>query len=225
MSRLTLITKRSCPYVEKVKIALSEKQADYDIEYVDMNARPDWFDRVSPLGKVPVLKVSQDTGHEAAIFESDVIVEFIEEFLPGAGLHPADPVAKAQARSWMQFGSGFLPEVYAVWMARSEADYAAARDKVSGKLAHIEQTLGQGPYFHGKDFGCVDIVFAPLFCRIASFESLTPVGLLDGFPKVAAWATALTSRESVRETTPADQAETLYNALNLKESYLAQVGP
>lgn len=222
MSRLTLITKQSCPYVEKVKIALDEKQAEYDIEYVDLDARPDWFDRISPLGKVPVLKVSRPSGEETAIFESDVIVEFIEEFLPGASLHPSDPVAKAVVRSWMEFGSGLMPEVYAVWMARNQADYAAARDKVSGKLAYIEEAFGQGPYFLGENFSCVDIVFAPLFCRVESFESLTPIGLLEEFPKLAAWSRAVTSRPSVQETRAADQAETLYQALNLEESYLAR---
>lgn len=221
MMDLTLISVRSCPYVQRAMIALGEKQAPYEIAYVDLSAKPDWFMQISPLGKVPVLKVARDAEPDVTIFESSVIVEFIEEALPGPSLHPADPVAKAQARSWMEFGSGMLPEVYAIWMARTEADYAAAQEKVSRKFAYLEKRLGPGPYFEGDRFSCVDVLFAPLFVKVAAFESLTPLGLLDAFPKIAAWSEALTARPSVRDTTPDDQAETLDRVLNLKEGYLA----
>lgn len=222
MAELTLICTRSCPYVQRAIIALDEKQAQYDVSYVDLGTKPDWFTRISPLGKVPVLKVARPGKPDAAIFESSVIVEFIEEALPGYSLHPEDPVAKAEARSWMEFGSGLLPEVYGIWMAKTEADYTAARDKVSGKLAHIEASLRQGPYFDGDHFSCVDVVFAPLFGKVDTFETLTPIGLLDEFPKTAAWSRALATRPSVRNSTPDNQAETLERALNLKEAYVAR---
>jgi len=223
MAELTLIRTRSCPYVQRAIIALSEKQARYDVVFVDLADKPDWFRRISPLGKVPLLKVARPDEPDAAIFESSVIVEFIEEFLPGHNLHPGDPVARAEARSWMEFGSQLLPEVYAVWMARTEADYAAAREKVSGKLAYIEDAIGEGPYFDGDRFGCVDVTFAPLFGKVDAFESLMPIRLLDDFPKLAAWSRAVALRPSVRDSTPDNQAQTLERALNLKESYLAKL--
>lgn len=223
MSGLTLISTKSCPYVQRAMIALAEKQARYDVQIVDLKAKPDWFLAVSPLGKVPVLLVSREGEPDAAIFESSVIVEFIEEYLPGPQLLPQDPVDKAMARSWMEFGAAFLPEVYSVWMARTEEDYTAARDKVAVKLAHIERALGDGPFFDGDRFGGVDLIFAPLVSKVSVFEGLYPIGLLDAFPKLTAWSKALRSRPSVRDTTPPNQAETLEQALNLKESYAAKL--
>ena len=59
MTGLTLIRKASCPYVQRVEIALAEKQAEYATIFVDTADKPDWFTRISPLGKVPVLKVER----------------------------------------------------------------------------------------------------------------------------------------------------------------------
>ncbi|MCB2080449.1 MAG: glutathione S-transferase family protein [Novosphingobium sp.] len=223
MTDLTLISTRTCPYVQRAMIALKEKQAQFDVVHVDLSDRPDWFRQMSPLGKVPVLTVSRAGQPDTAIFESAVIVEFIEEYLPGPALHPADPVAKAEARSWMEFGSALIPEIYAVWLAKTEADYNAAHGKVCAKLAHIENRLGEGPYFAGENFGCVDVLFGPLLAKLAVLESIAAIGLLDGFPKVKAWAGALAERPSVRDTTPEGQVETLLRALPLKDGYLAQV--
>lgn len=222
MTGLTLIRTRSCPYVQRVEIALAEKGAAYETRYVDTADKPDWFTRLSPLGKVPLLNVSRPGLPDAAIFESDVIVEFIDEALPGPRLHPGDPVERAQARSWMAFGSALLPEVYAIWMARTAEDYAAARAKVEAKLAHLESALGDGPWFAGAAFGAVDVLFAPLLGKLAVFESIAAIGLLDGFPRIARWSEALAARPSVRDTTPDNQAETLIRALKLEEGHAMQ---
>ena len=219
MTQLQLISKRSCPYVQRAMIALDEKQAPYEIIYLDGPEKPAWFMDISPLGMVPVLNVVQDGQPDKPIFESMVILEYIEEGLLGPSLHPADPIDRAQARSWMEFGSGMLPQVYNIWMAKTEEDFIAARDKMTTKLAHIERNLGDGPYFAGKDFGCVDVIFAPLFNKLAVFEGLATIGVLDDLPKTKAWSTALAARPSVKRTTPADQADTLVSALDLTEAY------
>lgn len=219
MKQHKLISKRSCPYVQRAMIALHEKRAVYEIAYLDGGEKPDWFMDISPLGMVPVLIVSQEGQPEKAIFESMVILEYIEEGLPGPRLHPADPVDRAQARSWMEFGSSMLPQVYGIWMAKNEEDFIAARDKVMTKLAHIERNLGDGPYFAGEMFSCVDVIFAPLFNKLDVFEGLAAIDLINPFHKIRAWSAALAARPSVSETTPVDQAETLVKALGLPEAH------
>ncbi|KHK90298.1 glutathione S-transferase family protein [Novosphingobium malaysiense] len=222
MPELTLYSKQSCPYVQRAMIALGEKDAVYRIVYVDTAEKPDWFMQISPSGKVPVLKISQTGKPDASIFESSVILEYIEEGLPGPKLHPDDPVERAQARSWMEFGSAMLPELYSIWIARAEDDFVAARDKVAAKFAYLAKSLGVGPYFHGNRFGCVDVIFAPLFNRLEVFESLAAIDLLRPYPKVMAWSAALADRASVRQSMPKNHAETLLNALNLTEGYAMQ---
>lgn len=60
MTKLTLISFPLCPFVQRAIIALNEKGAEFDVVYIDLANKPDWFQKVSPFGKVPVLKVERD---------------------------------------------------------------------------------------------------------------------------------------------------------------------
>ena len=75
MSKLELVSHRLCPYVQRAAIALTEKGVTYTRTDIDLAAKPAWFGAISPLGKVPLLRV-RDAGREAVLFESSVICEF-----------------------------------------------------------------------------------------------------------------------------------------------------
>ena len=81
---LTLISHKLCPYVQRAVIALIEKGFPFERLDIDLANKPEWFLKVSPLGKVPVLLVRG----EVALFESNVICEYIEDTQGGAKLHP-----------------------------------------------------------------------------------------------------------------------------------------
>src|SRR5882724_3279158 len=102
-ARLKLISHKLCPYVQRAVIALNEKGVAFERIDIDLANKPDWFLKVSPLGKVPVLSVKTDGG-EVALFESNVICEYIEDTQGGSRLHPQDPLQRAQHRAWMEFG-------------------------------------------------------------------------------------------------------------------------
>ncbi|RVK64633.1 glutathione S-transferase family protein, partial [Sinorhizobium meliloti] len=91
-AQLTLISHHLCPYVQRAAIALHEKGVPFERVDIDLANKPDWFLKISPLGKVPLLRISQDGG-EAILFESTVICEYLEETQAGPKLHPADPLA------------------------------------------------------------------------------------------------------------------------------------
>src|SRR5215831_10136799 len=110
-SPLKLISHKLCPYVQRAVIALSEKGVPFERIDIDLANKPDWFLKISPLGKVPVLVVKDEAG-EVALFESNVICEYIEDTQAGRGLHPQDPLARAQHRAWMEFGSTILSELW-----------------------------------------------------------------------------------------------------------------
>ncbi|MDH3236478.1 MAG: glutathione S-transferase N-terminal domain-containing protein, partial [Alphaproteobacteria bacterium] len=74
---LTLVSHHLCPYVQRAAIALAEKAVEFERIYIDLANKPDWFRALSPLGKVPVLKVD-----DRALFESAVILEYLEETQP-----------------------------------------------------------------------------------------------------------------------------------------------
>src|SRR3982751_20174 len=82
MQELTLISHTLCPYVQRAVIALTEKGIPFERIDIDLANKPDWFLKISPLGKVPVLIVRTTDG-EAVLFESNVICEYIEDTQSG----------------------------------------------------------------------------------------------------------------------------------------------
>ena len=139
MPKLTLISHDLCPYVQRAVIALTEKGVAFDRIYIDLAAKPDWFLAISPLGKVPLLKAENDV-----IFESAVILEYLEETQPHP-LHPADPLARARHRAMIEFGSAILSDIWGLEIA---ATREAAETKVAAlrqKFARLEQELAHVP--------------------------------------------------------------------------------
>jgi glutathione S-transferase len=78
LGAFTLVSHNLCPYVQRGAIALIEKRVAFVRVYVDLSDKPDWFCAISPLGKVPLLRVAS-RGGEQVIFESAVILEYLEE--------------------------------------------------------------------------------------------------------------------------------------------------
>src|SRR2546430_8165637 len=110
--KLTLISHDLCPYVQRAVIALDEKGVPFDRVFIDLADKPDWFLAISPLGKVPLLRV----GHDDVIFESAVILEYLEETQPNP-LYPADPLARARHRAMIEFGSAILSDIWGLEIA------------------------------------------------------------------------------------------------------------
>src|SRR6185312_7412487 len=126
---LKLISHKLCPYVQRAVIALKEKGVPFERIDIDLADKPDWFLKLSPLGKVPVLLVQTEQG-ETALFESNVICEYIEETQSGAKLHPQDALARAQHRAWMEFGSTILSELWGLETTGDPAIFESKRQAV-----------------------------------------------------------------------------------------------
>ena len=211
-----LISFALCPYVQRSVIALLEKEVEFDITYIDLQNKPDWFLAISPFGKVPVLRMG-----ETVIFESAVINEYLDETNPPQ-LHPADPLQRALNRAWIEFGGSMLLDQYAVMTAPDEAAFMEHTVVYRGKLEKLEAQLGNGPYFNGDDFSLVDAAVAPVFSRIELTETLRPTGLLDGFSKAGAWSEALSARPSVQQSVPADFREMYIERIRDSDTFLAR---
>jgi glutathione S-transferase len=208
-AKLTLISHKLCPYVQRAVIALNEKGVPFERVDIDLANKPDWFLKLSPLGKVPVLLVRGDQG-EVALFESNVICEYIEDTQGGAKLHPQDPLQRAQHRAWMEFGSTILGELWGLETTGDAAVFEAKRVAVAAKFARVEETLGAGPFFAGEKFSLVDAVFAPIFRYFDVFDQLIDLSIFAETPKVRAWRVELARRESVRNAVGADYPQLLH---------------
>ena len=215
MSRLTLVSHELCPFVQRAAIALAEKGVAFERVNVDLANKPDWFLAISPLGKVPLLQVG-----DAVIFESAVIVEYLEETQPNP-LHPADPLKRADHRAWMEFGSSILMDLWSFYTATDDATLQGKATLIAGKFERLEQRLGEGPYFDGARFSLVDAVFGPVFRYFDTFDRIADFGILANKPKLAAWRHALTQRPSIARAVKPDYPERLWRFLEARGSRLS----
>ena len=221
MTELTLVSHHLCPYVQRAAIALAEKQAPFRRIYVDLSNKPDWFRALSPLGKVPLLKVV-DGGQEAVIFESAVILEYLEETQPKP-LHPSDPLERARNRAWIEYGSSILNGVARFYNAATEEALHKEAAVLADMFGRIENELNSGPWFSRKTFSLVDAVYGPIFRYFDTFDRIKDFGVLNNKPKVAAWRSALAERPSVRNVVARDYPERLTAFLDRRNSALSRL--
>ncbi|WP_316202043.1 MULTISPECIES: glutathione S-transferase family protein [unclassified Bradyrhizobium] len=216
---LKLISHKLCPYVQRAVVALTEKGVAFERIDIDLANKPDWFLKISPLGKVPVLVVPTAQG-EVALFESNVICEYIEDTQAGARLHPEGALARAQHRAWMEFGSAILGDLWGLETTQDAGVFAAKREALTAKFVRVEAALGEGPYFDGVRFSLVDAVFAPIFRYFDVFDGYGDLGIFASTPKVRAWRDRLAQRPSVRTAVSADYPQLLRAFLARHDAYL-----
>ena len=156
-------------------IVLRAKSIPFEVTYIDLRNKPDWFLAISPHGKVPVLQVDGEP-----LFESNAIAEYLDEAEPPR-LHPENLIKRARNRAWTDFITTFTP-------ALSEA---------------LEQERGNdGPYFNGPELSLVDAAYAPFLQRFLYVDRWLATGLLDDLPLLAAWAKALVESDVVAGSVP-----------------------
>lgn len=190
-----------CPFVQRSVITLNHKNIDFDIEYIDLKTPPEWFKEISPLGKVPLLKVADEV-----LFESAVINEFIDETTE-APLMPADPLLRAQNRAWIEYGSSLLSLQYQLMTATTQEAFEEKLSAYGDTAARVEAQLADGPYFNGTAFSLVDTAYAPVFMREQYF--LDDDARAVERPKMKAWAAELLSMPAVRNSVVSDFDEKL----------------
>jgi len=205
VASFTLISFKLCPFVQRSAITLEEKGVPYQITYVDLAAKPPWFLALSPLGKVPVLKVD-----EIVLFESAVINEYLDEVAGGVRLLPQeDPLLKARDRAWIEFSSAVLMDHWRFGTTPHQDEARKLAATVRAKLERLEAEV-RGPLWRGESLTLVDTATAPLLQRIRWTDAMVPeLAVLKGLPKVERWTEALLERPSVKRST-VPEIETLY---------------
>jgi glutathione S-transferase len=216
-AKLKLISHKLCPYVQRAVIALTEKGVPFERIDIDLANKPDWFLAISPLGKTPLLQVG-----DTAIFESAVILEYLEETQPKP-LHPADPLTRAEHRGWIEFGSAVLSDIAGFYAAPDEATFNSKIAQLEQRLTRLESRVAAAPWFDGEAFSLVDAVFGPVFRYFDVFDTVADFGILAGKPKLARWRQALAARPSVRAAVSPDYPVLLRDFLKRRNSWLSQL--
>lgn len=179
---LKIISYKICPFVQRVTAMLEAKQMPYKIDYISLKDKPDWFLDVSPNGQVPVLITENGT----ALFESDAIVEYIDEIAPP--MHPGlSPEQKAIERAWSyQAAKNYLVQC-STMRSHDKATLEERAEKLSSLFGKAEQQLSDEGFFSGAQIGNVDMAWLPLLHRANIIERHAGYDFLKGFPTVKAW--------------------------------------
>jgi glutathione S-transferase len=213
MAKYLLVSFKTCPWVQRAAIVLREKSVAFEFRHIDPDNRPDWFLAISPHKKVPVLRIDE----AVSLFESNAIAEYLDETI-APQLHPDDPVQRAVNRAWTDYVPTFASAVTATGYAADEAAYKAAAEKIPAAFGQLERALEKqsaaGPFFNGAKYSLVDAAYAPFLQRYFFLDRVKPLGVIDKFPRLKAWARALNARPSTHSF-PEGEFEALYRA-NLK---------
>jgi glutathione S-transferase len=212
MTKYLLVSFKTCPWVQRAAIVLREKNVAFEFRHIERDNRPDWFLAISPHKKVPVLSIDG----KVSLFESNAIAEYLDETI-APRLHPDDPVLRAVNRAWTDYVPTFSELVTGQAYADDEAAYKAAVGNIPVAFERVECALEKqdaAPFFNGAHYSLVDAGYAPFLQRYFFLDRIKPLGVIEKFPRVKAWAQALLSRPSTHSF-PEAEFEQLYR-LNVK---------
>jgi glutathione S-transferase len=189
-----LVSARICPFVQRTAIVLEEKKLSYDVRFVDLHDKPDWFLSLSPLGKVPVLKMDG-----LVLFESAVINEYLNERYENPPMLSPDPERRARERASIEFFGQLTGDSYRMMVGTSEDVVMAAAEKARQKLQWIQANWGILIWGGTDGLNLVEAAAAPVFQRLQWMETIYPkLRLFEGCEDVLKWRERILSTESVK---------------------------
>ncbi|HUG22439.1 glutathione S-transferase family protein [Piscinibacter sp.] len=202
---MKLIGSLTSPYVRKVRMVMAEKRLDYQLELEDV-----WVgERIlqsNPLGKVPCLVME---GGEA-VFDSRVIVEYLDTLSPVGRLIPERGRERAEVRTWEALADGLLDasilaRLESTWAGRADAERSQAwidrqMGKVNASVAAMSKGLGDKPWCSGIHFSLSDIAVG---CALGYLDFRFPqIEWRGSHPNLARLGEKLAQRQSFIDTAP-----------------------
>jgi glutathione S-transferase len=203
---MKLIGATASPYVRKVRIVMAEKKLDYEFVLEDVWSADTAISQSNPLGKVPCLVME---GGEA-LFDSRVIVEYLDTLSPVGKLIPAVGRERAEVKTWEALADGMLD---AAILARLEANWAGRKKaersnawverqlgKINATLKAMGQGLGEKPFCAGIYLSLADIAVG---CALGYLDFRFPqIDWRTPHPNLAKLYDKLMTRPSFTETKP-----------------------
>jgi len=212
-----IVSFKICPFVQRVTALLEAKEHLYDIEYINLSNKPGWFLAVSPNAQVPILI----TDNDEVVFESDAIVEYIEETVPGP-LFSADPVTKAQERAWSYLASKNYLIQCSAQRSGDKATLLERSAKLGKAFAKLDAKLTGGKFFSGDNLGMVDIAWLPLLHRAAIIEINSGYDFIGQFPKIKLLQHSILGTGLAAKSVSSDFDEKFKRFYLAEETYLGQ---
>ena len=161
-SVMTLFSNKTDIYCHQVRIVLAEKGVAYETEIVDPQALPEDLMELNPYGTVPTL-----LDRDLVLFNSRIIMEYLDERFPHPPLMPVYPVARGKSRLLMlRIEQDWYPTLETAQNAASEAERAQALKQLKEEILAIAPIFSQNTYFMNDEFSLIDCYVAPLLWRM-----------------------------------------------------------
>jgi glutathione S-transferase len=201
---IRLLGSVTSPYVRKVRIVMAEKRIDYQLELEDVWAPDSRIQDANPLGKVPCL-IMEDGG---AVFDSRVIVEYLDAASPVSKLIPPSGRERAEVRTWEALADGIVDAAILIRLEQTQrpTEQQSAkwidrqRGKIDAGVAAMSRGLGDKPWCNGHAYTLADIATG---CALGYLDFRFPANRWrDEFPNLARHYDKLKTRASFADTQP-----------------------
>lgn len=201
---IRLIASLSSPYVRKVRIVMAEKRLEYQLELEDVWAPETQIYAANPLGKVPCL-IMEDGG---ALFDSRVIVEYLDTLTPVAKLIPPNGRERAEVRTWEALADGIMDAAITMRLEltqrpaeqQSQKWIERQMKKVNAGIESMGQGLAEKQWCNGHAYSLADIA---LGCALGYLDFRFPkTRWRDAHPNLARHYEKLAARPSFADTRP-----------------------
>ncbi|MFZ2308083.1 MAG: glutathione S-transferase C-terminal domain-containing protein [Rhodoferax sp.] len=204
---MKLLGSTTSPYVRKVRVVMAEKKLDYAFVNEDVWSADTTISESNPLGKVPCLIME---GAEA-LFDSRVIVEYLDTLSPVGKLIPPVGRERAEIKTWEALADGLmdaaiLARLEATWTGRTKAQRSQAwidrqLDKVHATVKAMSSGLGDKPFCGGIHFSLADVAVG---CALGYLDFRFPqIDWRSEYPNLVRLHDKLMQRASFADTVPA----------------------
>jgi stringent starvation protein A len=169
-SSMTYFSDAQDHYSHRVRIVLAEKGVTYDLEDIDPNDLTEEVSELTPYNALPVL-----LDRDLVLYESKVMMEYLDERFPHPPLLPVYPVTRAQSRLWMhRIEKDWSPLVDIIAAGADEAAVAVAVKELKESLTAVAPIFSEKPFFMSDEFTLVDCCLAPVLWRLKYFGVKLP---------------------------------------------------
>jgi len=200
---MKLVTSLTSPYGRKVRVVLLEKKIPFQLQVENPWLPDSPVPGFNPLGKVPVLVLEDGV----SVFDSRVIVEYLDNVSPVAHLIPSEPKSRMVVRGVEALADGVTDAAVALYLERKRppeqqsSDWLLLQEKTLFRgLEALSEALGEKPWYLGNGMTLADVVCG---CMLGYLELRFPeIDWRSAHPNLAKLADNLATRPSFKETVP-----------------------
>ena len=170
MTQVEIFSAEVCPYAHRTRLVLLEKNINFKLTEINLKKKPSWFNKVSPYGKVPVLK-----HEEKLIYESSIINEYLDDVFSVPSLMPSTPYDRALARIWIDYGNSYFNStIYKLLRENKKDEQIKLRKKLGEIFIYIENNafakFDNYGFWMGDRLTLVDLSYYHFFERLCNIE-------------------------------------------------------